>query len=836
MRILKYIFAAFVSAAIVSCARVEDGVLLPDSLPYSFDEIESHDIQSEYAFLNSVYDSSTGCDYLDYFRVLPDSALHNKSSKAYADYKLGSPIFDADLITFKKSDYEEVEYFVKLPFRKDFNGNGTPDDAFIIYYSDSARLQIHDHKINSNEPYFKRKFNKEDGHLTYYKGYYQPPAGGKYIILRKTNRLLWKKSKTPDTLFFIDPGANFVKREPIGASPTIISDQYGFFESHSKYLIFKSLNHKNRHDYNGLSDVNEYLIFFDQSLNLFRVDTIYRSGQARIPIFHLSADSDRVWIGYQNFLEPNDHIDVIRYNPRRSEDTLIKTIKHRNNYPSIFQCRDFYYLGDGKEIKIYDKNFNLLKTRSLQLSLTSKGKWNSAVQIDDILRRNTFNPTIDVNGNGVEDLLGIVGESQICFIDGKTLKPLAALNPIESNFNYAVIRTQNESFFIAVSYDNRLLKYTVKKTPLLAMIKPHLTFVAFLWLIALAIPVTAYGAYRIVYFAKLFGVLSSGSEFLGVAAFKKSVGGEPIPIKVNDAFFDSLFGDKTDLKKMVLPKSIRSLILECLKTGERKTADLTFNLDEMKYFSANAAPIKLFGRTSRCVLTIADTTDLVKSEVLSLAISIAHDAKNELSEAQTRFESLMYVVKEPGPKDPDWLEKTESKISASILEVSGTLKKLLFAGEMPKLNLESVDLKNSLDRWIKDKSDRYERRNVSLKNEVPPGTIVEMDERHFGFLLQCACDNSANAIVEFKGSGDILFTAEERKIETILSIKDDGGGFKGRSPEELGAPRIDSSDEIGGLGVKIIGKVCDAHKAPFEYVNDPGRGVELKIHFKKESA
>ena len=827
---LSYIRILALALLLNSCVRVDDGMVVPDSLPYSFEKIADNTIYSEESYLNTYYDSTSKCDHLECFYTFPDSALHQDLIKAYCLFTKGNPIFDQDQITFKYSDYKDAERILRLPIRKDFNRNGNGDESFLVFYRDSIRLQIHDHKIESNIPYYTHTFTREDGHLVFFLGYWQPDDNTRYLMLRKSNRLVWEKSKSVDTNFFIDPGRNIIKAQPFGVAYLPINIPLENYDYYDEYLYCQNGISKNRHDYNGLTDYNSYLFKMDKDLNILWLDTLYKAGSPENVLFLYKQASGDVLVGYQDY-SGNNNCNIFKYDGRTGIKNITDTIKfHPEQEQYTIYLNDSIYIIQKNLVKIYNENFKLLSEGDFPAPIVLIYSHIGLHEVLPIFKR--ARPKVDINHNGSLDFLLTIGRNQLAFIDGKDFEILAATQPFENALKYCVSRNQNADCNVTVIDGLRTITYGITETPFETMIKPHLTLALIFLLAILGIPPLGYSIYKIIYFRKLYSILSSGSDTQGIAIIKKVVNGNYKTYKTNSNFKQIINSHDTQGQRYEIPAQLMELARTAANEGKDKTFELNYGKDAGKYLIAHISMMRFLGRISYCVLTIVDTTDMVKSEVLSLAISIAHDAKNELSEVQTRFENLMYAVKEGGELDNQWLEKSEEKISQSIYEVSGTLKKLLFAGDMPKTQYVESSLKELIDNWIELRGGRYRRRNIELSNHVDPGLPpISIDSRHMGFLFQCACDNSSNAIPKETDDGSIEFHSEQADGLIILNITDNGKGIPEEELQKINSGYNTSKSEAGGLGMKIIKRVCEAHNAEYIMSSIPENGATLSIQF-----
>jgi sensor histidine kinase regulating citrate/malate metabolism len=103
----------------------------------------------------------------------------------------------------------------------------------------------------------------------------------------------------------------------------------------------------------------------------------------------------------------------------------------------------------------------------------------------------------------------------------------------------------------------------------------------------------------------------------------------------------------------------------------------------------------------------------------------------------------------------------------------------------------------------------------------------------FDLLLQCACDNSVEAMSYKQTDKLIIFDAIIDKDKLTFIIEDNGSGINPDIISQILNVSGFSTKRTGsGLGFQLIQKAADEHKAEIVIDSDPGSYTKLQFIFK----
>ncbi len=831
-----YYFLIFLIAGglfLSSCTKVVEDEIIPKSAPFFLDSSPSNYLKSKIS-LAITYDSSKKVDQLDWHRFITEPDKNNDIFRAYTIFM--EPGVGVDQISFKTSIYKDALNISLIPVKLDLNGNGNLDEMFIIEYPDSIVFQAHDHKINSNVPFFRFTTGREDGHyLVFLTLWHNTSNNHNIVVFRKSNRLVWKYAKTSDTLIFLDCTVNKVYKLPTGAAflsnaNIIVNDSILILESHAP---------RNGHTGGGFDDFHYYLVAFRSDASIIWADTLIKREKDESATFYRNIGNGNelfVVTNNSNQKSTNKYLIIDKFTGKLLRQIKLPDLASSFSLPPIEKDNQYYFFYSNGKVLITDKRFNKFSNKQLSFSTSNNNEPLIGEKRLEILKE--FEPKVDFNGDGIKDFVVTTKLNQIAILDGKNFSLIAATKPFKSEVAFGIVRTKTENI-LYVANEGFLIDYRLSPTPLMTRLEPYREIIFGALIVFLFIPFGTWSFFKFFYLNKLYRLLISRSETQGIIIFTK---GWKFSKQLRDVELKSINekaceiigmpNSKTRHNLSEIPRVLSDMVKDNFGSNEVIERDITFRDNDSKFLSIKIAPIKFFGVVRYKTMTLIDATNLVKAEVLSLAISIAHDAKNELSEVQTRIENLTYKVKDSLGENAVWLQRDESKITESVTEIGETLRRLLFAADMPNPILSKRNMKEILERWITEKGGRYLRRNVKLENLINENLpLINVDERHFGFLLQCACDNAIQAMERNKTDARITFSTYRNDGRLSLIISDNGSGMTKEILEQLKQQYFTTKSDGTGLGMKIIRKVAEEHYADLDIKSVPGKGTDLMIHF-----
>jgi len=169
-----------------------------------------------------------------------------------------------------------------------------------------------------------------------------------------------------------------------------------------------------------------------------------------------------------------------------------------------------------------------------------------------------------------------------------------------------------------------------------------------------------------------------------------------------------------------------------------------------------------------------------------------------------------------------------------INNISAITKNILKYSKKDTKEFKEIDLLEITDGIIQLVKPVFKKKNIQLINKsVPKKYFIQADELQIKQIITNLINNSADAITK---NGVIEISIEENtEGQIVLSVKDNGQGIKQELKEEIFSPFFTTKnlENRTGLGLYIIKKICDSHKAKIEVISKENKGASFIITFNK---
>ncbi len=200
-----------------------------------------------------------------------------------------------------------------------------------------------------------------------------------------------------------------------------------------------------------------------------------------------------------------------------------------------------------------------------------------------------------------------------------------------------------------------------------------------------------------------------------------------------------------------------------------------------------------------------------------IARKLAHEIRNPLTPIQLSLDRIKSKIS----KD-DHSKKHLSIINNQILEISNLVNNFSDFARMPKPIFEKNDIleiiKNSVDTYKLN----YEKINFVTNNLLKEGKIF-CDKNQINRVLINLYKNSIESIEEknYKKDeyGEIITDISSDKKNYIITIYDNGVGFKDSARDKEQDPYFTTKKDGSGLGLSIVSKIIHEHDGQIFYDN-----------------
>lgn len=293
------------------------------------------------------------------------------------------------------------------------------------------------------------------------------------------------------------------------------------------------------------------------------------------------------------------------------------------------------------------------------------------------------------------------------------------------------------------------------------------------------------------------------------------------------------------LTELTRNPAIYSAFLDGLKGNEVSGVKVETHGPERQVFDLRVVPIgDVNGNGAQGALgvffdiTRTERLELVRQEFLS---NVSHELRTPLTSIMAFVETLESGAKE----DPESCQRFLSIIRKNASRMHTLIDDILDltaieAGNV-QLRASEVNLHELVDDVCVSLTNQASANNVSLRNDVPPRTLVYADARRLEQMLTNLIDNGIKFSRE---NGTVSISYQPGTRDQIL-VQDNGDGIPAQHLERLFERfyRVDRarSRQMGGtgLGLAIVKHLALLHGGEVTVESELGKGSTFTIHLPK---
>lgn len=221
-----------------------------------------------------------------------------------------------------------------------------------------------------------------------------------------------------------------------------------------------------------------------------------------------------------------------------------------------------------------------------------------------------------------------------------------------------------------------------------------------------------------------------------------------------------------------------------------------------------------------------------------LAAEVAHEIRNPLTVIKMLFHTMEIDFGESDPRTED-ARIIRDKMDQLNLIVERVLRFARNAEPVIsqiQLNSEIEDLL-SLIRIKLDQRNILLEKNLMVDLPVIVGDSSQINQAILNIVLNAieAMDNGGTLSISSSVTKKLLNHPGEKEMKIWIQISDTGKGFPEEIKEKLQSPILHSTKQTGtGIGLALVKKILDTHKAGIEVESVPGEGATINIYFQDE--
>jgi len=200
-----------------------------------------------------------------------------------------------------------------------------------------------------------------------------------------------------------------------------------------------------------------------------------------------------------------------------------------------------------------------------------------------------------------------------------------------------------------------------------------------------------------------------------------------------------------------------------------------------------------------------------------IARKLAHEIRNPLTPIQLSLDRIADKI-----STDDSSKKHLTIINNQILEISSLVNNFSDFARMPKPIFEGNNLLDIINNSIDTYKLNYEKINFITNNELK-ATRIFCDKHQINRVLINLYKNSVESIEEVisetEDFGEIITKISDDKKNFIITIYDNGVGFKESGKDNEQDPYFTTKKDGSGLGLSIVSKIIHEHNGQIFYDN-----------------
>jgi signal transduction histidine kinase len=209
---------------------------------------------------------------------------------------------------------------------------------------------------------------------------------------------------------------------------------------------------------------------------------------------------------------------------------------------------------------------------------------------------------------------------------------------------------------------------------------------------------------------------------------------------------------------------------------------------------------------------------------------LGHDLKTPLMPLTTLIPLLKQ--KEKDSKKKEWFEVLTRNVDYMKNLVVKTLELAKLNSPNTKFSMEKLNLKDEVDRIIKNNNTLFENGTIEIKNNISNNFKLKADKLRLEELFVNIIENS---VKYNKENGKIFIDAEKNNGYVKVSIKDTGIGMTSDQikfifDEFYKADKSRHDFDSSGLGLSICKRIIEKHNGKI-WAESPGPGKGTTIFF-----
>jgi nitrogen fixation/metabolism regulation signal transduction histidine kinase len=209
--------------------------------------------------------------------------------------------------------------------------------------------------------------------------------------------------------------------------------------------------------------------------------------------------------------------------------------------------------------------------------------------------------------------------------------------------------------------------------------------------------------------------------------------------------------------------------------------------------------------------------------------NMAHEIRNPLNFINL---SIDYISEKYSQRD-ERFQKLILGIKQEIQRLDNIVNNFLTYSRPLKLNLQDVNIKDSIEDIILLIWSKAESEGIVIKRDYRDNVIVRLDRDLFKSCLLNIISNAIQAM-EFSEKKELIIKTEFKEENFIISIKDTGVGVMDKEIPKIFEPFFTTKENGIGLGLPMTMRIIEEHGGMIDFESEIGVGSTVSIILPKD--
>jgi signal transduction histidine kinase len=229
-------------------------------------------------------------------------------------------------------------------------------------------------------------------------------------------------------------------------------------------------------------------------------------------------------------------------------------------------------------------------------------------------------------------------------------------------------------------------------------------------------------------------------------------------------------------------------------------------------------------------IQITEQNELLRKEIVDsermkavsvLASGLAHEIKNPLTVLTTFAEHV------PSKKDDkEFIKQFEQIVPKELNRINNLINELLTFSKPSPLQLEDLNLKNTVYNLIQMLTPKLASKNISIVTELDVDNLIKADPNQ---LKQALLNLMLNSIDAMPHGGTLSIKIQMDNNKYLVEISDSGHGIDAKDIKHIFEPFYSKKQGGTGLGLAITKDIIEKHGGKISVKNSSDKGTTFWV-------